>query len=223
MQEKELAIKRGRGRPVNEARREEIIATAARLFGELGLHATTMEQIAKELKVSKLTLYSRFSDKEELFSAVIKANCQVNIPDDFFGELKNEPIEQSLYRIALALMQLLTSDGPVKMERMLVGTEFKDRDNLTRLYYGAGPERVKGIIAKQLEQLHRDRKLHVPNPVFSANLFAAMIKGSDICMRTLMQIPPKATRKEMEEYCRNAVNIFIAAHAITNGAGTKRQ
>jgi AcrR family transcriptional regulator len=79
--------KRGRGRPVNEARREEIIATAGRLFGELGLHATTMEHIAKELKISKITLYSRFADKDELFTAVIQAKCQQHIPDQFYQTL----------------------------------------------------------------------------------------------------------------------------------------
>jgi TetR/AcrR family transcriptional regulator, mexJK operon transcriptional repressor len=213
MQEDDIESKRGRGRPVNEARREEIISTAARLFGELGLHATTMEQIAKELKMSKLTLYSRFKDKEEIFSAVIKANCEGHIPEQFFGDLDCDAFEQSLYHIALALMVLLTSDGPMNMERMLIGVEAKDRKNLTPLYYEAGPERVKAVIAEYLERLHADKKLHVPNPVFSANLFAGMIKGSDICMRALLDVPPKSTQKEMEGYCHDAVKMFIAAHA----------
>ena len=214
MQEDDIESKRGRGRPVNEARREEIISTATRLFGELGLHTTTMEQIAKELKMSKLTLYSRFKDKEEIFSAVIKSNCEGHIPEQFFGELDCDSFEESLYRVALALMVLLTSDGPMKMERMLIGAEAKDRKSLTRLYYEVGPERVKAVIASYLDRLHTHKKLHVPNPAFSANLFASMIKGSDICMRALMEIPPKSTQKEMEEYCRDAVKMFIKAHNL---------
>ena len=214
MQDKNSDTKRGRGRPVNEARREEIIATASRLFGELGLHATTMEQIAKALKISKLTLYSRFADKEALFSAVIRAKCQGHIPDEIFGDFDEQPMEESLYRVAYALMELLTSEGPMNMERMLIGTEFKDRENLSQLYYEAGPQRVKDVIAGYLEQLHSDKKLDVPDPVFSADLFAAMIKGSGICMRALLQIPPEATQKERTEYCQNAVTRFIAAHTI---------
>lgn len=214
MSTNDTETKRARGRPVNEARREEIITTAARLFGELGLHATSMEQIAKELKMSKLTLYSRFKDKEEIFSEVIKANCQGHIPEHFFGDLNRHPPAESLYRVAYALMFLLTSEGPMNMERMLIGAEAKDRTTLAKLYYDAGPERVKMIIAEYLKHLHIENKLNVPQPEFSANLFAAMIKGSDICMRSLMQVPPKVTKKQMEDYCRDAVKLFMAGHSF---------
>lgn len=204
--------KRGRGRPVNEARRDEIICMAGRLFGELGLHATTMEHIANELKISKITLYSRFADKDELFTAVIQAKCQQHIPDQFFGDFDRHPMEESLYRVAYGLMELLTSDSAMDMERMLMGADSKVRLKLTALFYEAGPQRIKRLIAAHLEKLHADKKLHVTNPKFSANLFAAMIKGSDICMRAHMQIPPKSTKKAMQTYCRDAVKMFISAH-----------
>jgi TetR/AcrR family transcriptional repressor of mexJK operon len=214
MGQMKTAQKRGRGRPVNEARREEIIATAGRLFGELGLHATTMEHIAKELKISKITLYSRFADKDELFTAVIQAKCQQHIPDQFFGDVDKHPMEESLYRVAYGLMELLTSDGAMDMERMLMGADARVRSKLTTLFYEAGPQRIKRMAAANLEKLHAEKKLNVPNPKFSANLFAAMIKGSDICMRAHMQIPPKTTKKEMQTYCRDAVGMFISAHNI---------
>jgi AcrR family transcriptional regulator len=173
-----------------------------------------MEQIAKALKISKLTLYSRFADKEELFTAVITAKCQGQIPEDIFGDVDKQPMEASLYRIAYALMELLTSEGPMKMERMLIGTEFKGREHLSQRYYEAGPERVKNIIADYLNELHTEKKLYVPNPEFSANMFAAMIKGSDICLRAFMQIPPKFSEQEKKDYCHEVVNMFIAAHCV---------
>jgi TetR/AcrR family transcriptional repressor of mexJK operon len=214
MNQPEPNQKRGRGRPVNKARREEIITTAGRLFGEIGLHATTMEQIAKELKISKITLYSRFADKDELFTAVIQAKCQQHIPDQFFDHFDKHPMEESLYRVAYGLMELLTSDAAMDMERMLMAADAKVRTKLTALFYEAGPERLKRMTAEHLEKLHAEKKLNVPNPKFSANLFAAMIKGSDICMRAHMQIPPKTTKKEMQTYCRDAVTMFVYAHKI---------
>lgn len=216
MEDKKKPAKRGRGRPVNEMRREEIIETAGRLFAEIGLHATTMERIAKELKISKITLYSRFADKEELFSTVIKAKCQEQIPNEIFGDFDKQPVAEAMYRIAYVLMTLLTSEGPIKMERMLMGTELKAREGLSLLYYEAGPERVKSLIADYLGKLHADNKLHVPNPEFSANLFAAMIKGSDICLRALMQIPPGFSEQEKTRYCQAAVDSFIVAHKSTS-------
>jgi AcrR family transcriptional regulator len=215
MEDKNNSVKRGRGRPVNEARREEIIATAGQLFCELGLHATTMERIAKELKISKLTLYSRFADKAELFSAVIKTHCQSQISVETFGDFAGQTVAESLYQLAFALMGLLTSAGAMKMERMLMGTDFKEKKALSQLYYEAGPERVKSLVADYLGKLHTEQKLHVPNPALSANLFAAMIKGSDICLRALMEIPPDFSEQEKWQYCQTAVDSFMAAHALT--------
>jgi len=212
MKETDISVKRGRGRPVNEARREEIIATASRLFGELGLKATTMEHIAKELGVSKLTLYSRFADKDELFSAVIKNKCQQHIPENFFAHFEHLAAEESLFRVALALLELLTSEGELNMERMLMGVDSQERSQLTRLFYEAGPTQVKNMIANHLTVLDRKKELYVADPILSANIFAAMIKGSDIVLRAYMEITPSPTQEQIEGYCAAVVKSFIASH-----------
>ena len=46
--------------------RERIIEQAARMFAEQGIKSIRMDDIAKELGVSKRTLYEMFEDKEEL-------------------------------------------------------------------------------------------------------------------------------------------------------------
>lgn len=206
------SLKRGRGRPVNEARREEIIATASRLFGELGLKATTMEHIAKALGMSKLTLYSRFSDKDELFVAVIKNKCQQHIPENFFAQFEHLPTEESLFSIAFALIQLLTSEEELNMERMLMGVDSKNRSQLTLLFYDAGPTQVKNMIANHLTILDAKKELYVPDTRLSANIFAAMIKGSDIVFRATMEIEPSATNEQKVSYCRAVVKSFMASH-----------
>jgi TetR/AcrR family transcriptional regulator, mexJK operon transcriptional repressor len=203
-----------RGRPINEARRDQIIAVANRLFGSLGLHATTMEQIAKELRVSKLTLYKRFADKEALFSEVIKHNCQSYIPDDFLEGHCAEALttEEALYRFAYSLMTLLTSDGPINMERMLMTAEPHLRSSLTAIYYEAGPKRVKDLLTTYLTKLNEAKKLIVPDPIFSADVLIASIKGCDICIRAQMHLMAKATPEQISSYCRHAVQLFIKSH-----------
>lgn len=201
-----------RGRPVNEARREEIIDRATQLFGRLGLHATTMERIARELKISKLTLYSRFADKDELFYAVIQKKCQQYIPNQLFEGLEHLSAQESLYRFSHSLMRLLTSEDAMNMERMLMAVDGKERGKLTQLFYKAGPVRVKAMMASHLQKLHHQKQLYAPNPALSTDMLAAMIKGSDICFRAHMHIPPKPTAKEMAHYCRSAVKLFMLAH-----------
>lgn len=60
-----------RGRPANEALGQTIIDTACELFVELGFQATTLDKVAQRAKISKLSIYRHFENKEALFSAAI--------------------------------------------------------------------------------------------------------------------------------------------------------
>lgn len=52
--------------------RERIVATASRLFQAQGVKQVRMDDVARELSVSKKTLYELFADKEELLLEVVK-------------------------------------------------------------------------------------------------------------------------------------------------------
>ena len=52
--------------------RERIVTTASRLFKAQGVKQVRMDDVARELSVSKKTLYELFADKEELLLEVVK-------------------------------------------------------------------------------------------------------------------------------------------------------
>jgi AcrR family transcriptional regulator len=76
-------------------RRAAIIKSAAHVFGRKGFHATTLEEIAADLKVTKASLYYYFSTKEELLYEVHLLSMQ-----DVLGRLdairsaQASPVEQ---------------------------------------------------------------------------------------------------------------------------------
>ncbi len=57
-----------------EARPQELLAAALDLFVERGYAATRLEDVAARAGVSKGTLYLYFTNKEELFKAVVREN-----------------------------------------------------------------------------------------------------------------------------------------------------
>ena len=57
-----------------EARPQELLAAALDLFVERGFASTRLEDVAKRAGVSKGTLYLYFTNKEELFKAVVREN-----------------------------------------------------------------------------------------------------------------------------------------------------
>ncbi|MBB4823036.1 AcrR family transcriptional regulator [Sporosarcina luteola] len=52
-------------------RRQEILEAAAKSFSLFGYKATTMDQVAKIANVGKGTIYTFFTNKEELFNAIV--------------------------------------------------------------------------------------------------------------------------------------------------------
>jgi AcrR family transcriptional regulator len=53
------------------SRKDEILEAASKLFARLGFKKTTLDEVAGEVGIVKSALYRYFSNKEELFNAVI--------------------------------------------------------------------------------------------------------------------------------------------------------
>ncbi|MFQ5866637.1 MAG: TetR/AcrR family transcriptional regulator [bacterium] len=58
--------------------KHNVILTAARkLFGRYGLRKTTVDEIAREARVGKGTIYNYYTSKEEVFQAVVEEEAQI--------------------------------------------------------------------------------------------------------------------------------------------------
>ena len=53
-------------------KRDRIISVAEKIFAKFGIQKSTMDEIAKNARMGKSTLYYYFKSKEELFAAVIQ-------------------------------------------------------------------------------------------------------------------------------------------------------
>lgn len=59
----------GKGRP---DRREDLLAAAGRRFVAVGIRKTTMEDVAREARAGKATLYRHFANKDALIDALLE-------------------------------------------------------------------------------------------------------------------------------------------------------
>ncbi len=77
--------------------RERILTEAERLFWKYGVRSVTMEDIAKQLGISKKTIYQHFNDKEQVLVQVIRDKMGRNVSemDCMVVEMDN-PIEEIL-------------------------------------------------------------------------------------------------------------------------------
>lgn len=62
-----------------EAKRHAVLSTAAQLFNEKGFHATSLDDIAARLQVSKPTLYYYVKNKDEILIECVRQGLQQTI------------------------------------------------------------------------------------------------------------------------------------------------
>ena len=207
-----------RGRPANEALGQTILDAARELFVELGFQATTLDKVAQRAKISKLSIYRHFENKEALFGAAMAAGCQQLFAPEALAEGVEASVEDQLTAVGSLLLRTLLRPDVRGVEAMVMADK-TSQNALSKLHFEAGPAHVIGQIEALLRQLHAKALLNVPDPHRSARLFAALFKGSDLLMIARFDQGRAEDDNEIESYCRSAVAMFIAAHGGSDRAG----
>ena len=83
-----------------EIAKNKIIQAAIKIFSQKGFHKSTMDEIAREVGVSKGTLYTYFKSKEEILKEIWELNNQniLDLKKTFKGYNCSEVLEE-LYRM----------------------------------------------------------------------------------------------------------------------------
>ena len=199
-----------RGRPANDALGQTILDAACDLFLELGFQATTMDKVARRAKISKLSIYRHFENKEALFSAAIAARCHQFAPQALFEGVEGSA-EDQLMAVGSSLLRTLLSPDVRAVEAMIMADKTNQK-SLSKLQFEAGPAHVLARIEALLSQLHAKAVPNVPDPLLSARVFSALFKGSDLLTIARFDETRAEDDNEIESYCRSAVDMFIAAH-----------
>lgn len=86
-------------------RRKLVLQAAAKSFSLFGYKATTMEQVAKIASVGKGTIYTFFTNKEELFDEILRG-VMLEMKAIAESEIRRDkPFFDNLYRVLDALLE----------------------------------------------------------------------------------------------------------------------
>ncbi|AIN59987.1 TetR/AcrR family transcriptional regulator [Pseudomonas soli] len=199
----------GPGRPKDLAKREAILEAAKHLFLSLGYANTSMDAVAAAAGVSKLTVYSHFTDKQTLFGAAVMATCQNQLPDLMFEYPEGAAVEDVLLNIARGFQALISSDEAVKLSRLIFALGSQD-PGFGQYFYAAGPKRVMSGMEALLRCVDQRGLLRIDNPWQAAEHFFCLVKGAPD-YRLLLGCSPALVGDEAEAHVREAVGVFIRA------------
>ena len=201
---------RSRGRPKDPAKRRAILLAAKRLFTAGGLARTSMEAVASEAGVSKITVYSHFCNKEALFRETVMAKCGEHWPDELFDVSAELPLQMRLTRIGVGFLGLVYSPKVLSMYRLLV-SQSAEHNRFGQLFWEAGPDRTMRRLAELLLAAGKRGLLQVPDPRTSAAHFFSLLKGEHH-IRTLVGAAGALNARAQKRHVDEVVALFLRAH-----------
>ena len=198
------------GRPKNPEKRQAILQAAAELFLLNGYDGASMMDIADRAGVSKLTLYSHFADKEDLFTQSVIDCCEQQLPASSFQLAPGLGLAQALGTIGSGFLDLVMDEKSITLHRMIVRQSGADH-TLAELFFKAGPARMLAEMRSFLEQAARKGVLDIDDPGPAAEHFFCLLKGL-VYMRVLMGISDPPPRAQREAHVREVVAMFVRAY-----------
>ena len=201
----------GPGRPKDLGKRAAILDAAKRLFPQEGFAGVSMDQIAAEAGVSKLTVYSHFGDKEALFAATVQAKCEEMLPSDLFAQELKGPLPAQLKAIATAFFALVSSDEAISTHRMMITPGNAD-DALRKLFWEAGPQRTQSAFCAFLQARADNGELDIADVPRAAEQFFALIKG-EIHSRMMCGLCARPGPGNVTAHIEATVDMFLRAYA----------
>ncbi|WP_374764364.1 TetR/AcrR family transcriptional regulator [Yunchengibacter salinarum] len=166
----------GRGRPRCEAKNTAILESAVDLFMENGFEGTSMDEVARRAGVSKQTVYSHFSGKEQLFSAAVRYRMQDSFAEQALEGIEGAGVEDQIHAISLVYARLLLSQEAISMFRLLVSGAPQGPE-LARLFWASGPEDMILSLADFLRRRVDEGSLRIDNVDRAANQLIALLQG----------------------------------------------
>ncbi|MEI7669551.1 MAG: TetR/AcrR family transcriptional regulator [Pseudomonadota bacterium] len=194
--------KRSRDGKKNQA----ILKSATRLFLKNGYINTSMDAIAEAASVTKQTVYSHYSSKDELFTQMVTQLCKKHAPLN--PALKNKALsaEETLYKIGLEFFDMFVSKD-VLNATILVVSEARNHPKLAKNYYESGTLRILAMIEDFLTQENIRGTLKISNASEAASYFFSLLKGEHY-VKALLGLE-MASDAEKSVHVKGCVDVFM--------------
>ncbi len=203
------------GRPKDLAKRAAILDAAKQMFTRHGYDGASMDQIAAQAGVSKLTVYSHFGDKESLFAAAVQAHCEQQLPDALFHPSPETPLRERLLDIGRAFFAMVTTPEAVAGHRILCSPQVAN-STLSRAFWEAGPKRIQKVFCHLLERRVAAGQLEIDDLPRAASQFFTLLKGEAHALLVFGCADPDG-KPCVEDHVQASVDLFLRAYAPTHG------
>ncbi|MBE9166728.1 TetR/AcrR family transcriptional regulator [Pleurocapsales cyanobacterium LEGE 06147] len=189
-----------RQRSIDKA--QQILLGALPEFLQHGYASTSMDRIASSAGVSKQTLYSYFSDKDGLFTSLIKHIASQKFQLVWSKPLQGEP-KQVLQDLAQRILQEINDEEYLNFVRLVVAESGK-RPELSKLFLSNLAKPANKILTRYFQE---HKELNFADPEATAMIFIGSLIFLMISQEVLhgKEIMPIAS----DRYVNNLIQLVL--------------
>lgn len=194
-------------------KRQAILSAAADVFLQHGFSGATTDMIQRAAGVSKATIYTRYSTKEELFCDAIEHLCS-RMHTEFAEMAVNEgDLRSRLHTIAHAYMDLALSASAMALLRVII-SEAPHFPNLARRFFLVGPNVIDPMVSGHLELAAEkgELDLHAVGTADAGRIFIGMLRGISN-LEALTHPNALPSEAQIDRWVTLAVDTFLRAYA----------
>ena len=198
------------GRPKDLEKQDAILEAAGVHFLKHGFELTSMDAVARDADVSKITIYSHFADKQALFKAVIQEKCYRYSRSHNYSALIDKSPREALEEIGKNFIVLITDEEVIAMHRVIEFESLRS-PKLAALFYEAGPSIVKSSFHELLEAWIKRGLLHIDDYPLAIDHFFSLLKG-EFQMRMILNLQAKPTLPQIKRHVASVVKMFLSRY-----------
>ncbi|HYA66407.1 MAG TPA: TetR/AcrR family transcriptional regulator [Burkholderiaceae bacterium] len=198
------------GRPTRDAAarlREHILEVATRLLLTQGYGATSIEEIAREARVSKRTFYDRFADKPTLMRAVVSRLIDGLRPAAHEPLIEGTQLETVLIHLAVLILRAALTPRALALHRLIVAESQRFPELARAVLMAGGRQEAVALISGLLLRHSRSAKLKPEDADFAAQQLLQMIVSRP--QLHAMGLGTPMTASELDAWAHRTVALFL--------------
>lgn len=169
--------------PARQGRKAAAILDAAtEVFLGNGFRGTSMDTVARAAGVAKQTVYQHFTDKERLFTEVVRRAVDA-VADPVAAEIgrvgAGPDLSRDLTELAVRQLGAVLQPRVLALRRLVIG-EAGRFPELGRAFFDEGPGRTMRGLADRFAALAREGRLRVDDPGTAAAQFNWLVMAAPV-------------------------------------------
>ncbi|TCM65095.1 TetR family transcriptional regulator [Acinetobacter calcoaceticus] len=200
------------GRPKDLEKRKQILEAAKSVFLKSGYHGSSMNQIAKEAGVTKLTVYNHFQDKENLFICAIEATCEASMQTEPFKLTAQSQFSRAFFRACELALNVIYLPEAIKLEHLLLELA-AEKNPLSQQFYNASHTRMRLLWAEFFQQAIEYQFIRADDSDKQTALILTLLLGIRH-HEVLLGMRELPTAVELQQIILDAIELFLLKYQV---------